>query len=321
MTQPAPTPTQPPRRARVAALIAALLIGALLALTAYAKAFHPSPKPVAIEGTSIVIDGPAFDRGVAGLEIVVGILLLALHRWWGAWILSSFFFAALAGYSFFKSHHGESCGCFSQMFDPPPYSMFTVDVVITMASLILAVALRAPRFVLPVAFMGILISAGAGWAASDATTPPRRAETAAQHGNKLAHTRLLESDLLKDIRDQEPGGAAWMICAFDPTCHICEAMKPLIEFKRDELAETDDPILRVRIFMIPELHKETGIEPFAWETPTVFIISDGKIVKLWSGKVLENYTPERFQEVYDTLAGGGYPPGDAPPMYAEIKAK
>ncbi|MBL8746271.1 MAG: hypothetical protein JNK58_07950 [Phycisphaerae bacterium] len=321
MTENAPqrAPLTPASAARTAALIAAILIAGLLFFTAYAKAAYPNPKDIQVEHTSLTIAGTTFERTVAVIEATIAVVLIGLHRRWAVWILSTLFFGALAGYSFFKSWHGESCGCFSKMFDPPPYSMFAVDALIVALSLGLAAALRAPRMLLPVTMVGVLAAAGAGWVVSDAVTPPRKAETAQKHGNKFAYTRLFESEPLRDIREQPEGGPAWLVCAFDPTCHICEAMKPLIDFKREEFAESNDPILQIREFSIPELEKSLGIEQIAWDTPTVFVIQDGKITKLWSGKALEDFTPERFQEIYDTVSAGGYPPEDAPPMTAPAK--
>lgn len=309
-------PGSPASAVRAAALIVALLIAGLLFFTAYAKAAYPNPKDIQVEHTTWVISGTTFDQTIAGFEAAIAVIIIGLHRKWPAWIASALFFGALAGFSFFKSWHGEACGCFSKMFDPPPYSMFAVDCLIVAISLGLTAALRAPRALLPAVIVGIVASAGAGWFVSDAVTPPRKDETAKVHENKLAHTRLFESDVMKEIREQPEGGPAWLVLAFDPTCHICEAMKPLIDFKKEELAETANPVLQIREFNIVELEKSLGIEQFAWQTPTMFVVSEGRITKLWSGKVLEDFTPERFQEIYDKLSAGGYAPEEAPPLTA-----
>lgn len=318
-----PTPTSihstTPRRAAAPsfALLAAIAIASLLAFTSYAKAFHPNPKPVHVEWFDTDLSGLAIDRALAGIEVAFAVMLLGLHRQRGMWLVTALFFAALAGYSLFKSWHGESCGCFAALWDPPPYSTFALDLVISTASFALASALRAPRALVAASIAGALLFAGVGWAVSDATTPPRKIDQPA--GTPLPHTRLLQSEPMKDIREQPEGGPGWLICAFDPTCHICEDMKPLIEFKRDELAETADPFLQVRIFQIPDMEKTLGIEQWTWETPTIFVVQDAKITKLWSGTELENYAPERFQEIYTTLSAGGYPPEDAPPTHLQPK--
>lgn len=319
MTQPTTLETRTPAPSKAAyafALVVALLVVGLLGFTAYAKSFYPNKGEVMIEGLNLSLEGHVFDRGIAAFELFVAVMLLGLHRFWGAWMLNALLFGALGGYSLFKSWHGESCGCFAKLWSPPPYSMFAVDVVIVLVSMLLSLALRAPKAIIPVTLAGSLVTAAAGWAASDATTPPKRAETALLHAGKLAHARLLESELLRDVREQPEGGPAWLICAFDPACHICEAMKPLIQFKQDEYTENADPILQIRQFSIPDLVTQVGIEAHAWETPTIFVVSNGAITRLWSGKALEDFTPERLDAIYSTLEAGGYPPEEAPPLVA-----
>ncbi len=308
------------RAIRAVALAAAALIAGLLLFTAFAKAAYPNPKEITVEGLGWRIPGPTFERSIAALEVVVAVGLLTLRRAWGAWLLSALFFGALAGYGLFKSWHGEACGCFAKMFDPPPYSMVAVDVVIVGAALSLAAGLRSPRGLLALVMFGVIAAAGAGWAVSDATTPPRREEPPGPD-KRLAHALLLDSEAMKDIREQPADGPAWLIFAFDPTCHICEAMKPIIDFKRDELSETGDPVLQVREFSIPEMERDLKIDQWRWETPTLFVVHAGRIVKLWSGKSLEDFTPERFQEIYDTVAAGGYPAEDAPALTAPMKGE
>ncbi|MDX2115880.1 MAG: hypothetical protein SFZ24_09735 [Planctomycetota bacterium] len=307
-----PQHSAPSKAARAASTVFAVAIAGLLAFTAIGKGFYPNLKEIRVEGTDWVLRDGVLDKGIAGFEVLVLIAALALHRRWWAWLLNAVFFAALAGFSAFKSWHGEACGCAGGLVEFPKYFMFALDVVIALASVAMAVALKGPK---PVA-AAVLVASGlfgwSGWVAADATTPPRRAETAQKHEGKTAVQRLFEAEPLRDIREQPAGGPAWMVCAFDPTCHICEAMKPLINFKREELAETGDPVLQIREFSIPDMEKQIGIEPFAWETPTVFIVQDGVVRKIWSGAVLEEFSAERFQEIYDTLAAGGYPESDIP---------
>ncbi|HBS28048.1 MAG TPA: hypothetical protein DEB06_01035, partial [Phycisphaerales bacterium] len=294
------------RPIHTAALVLALLIAGLLGFTAYAKGFHPNPKPVTLEWTGQVIPGATFDRSIAVFEVVVLVLALALHRKAWAWGLNAVFFAALGGFGAFKSWHGEACGCFAQLFDPPAYSMAAVDGVIVLVSLGMASALGLRGRALPV-FAGLALGAGIfGWVFADGVTPPRRAETAQKYEGKTAVDRLIESAAFDDIRTQPDGGPAWLVFCFDPTCHICEAMKPLVEFQRDSLAETGDPVMQIRQLSIPELEKAHGIETHAWETPTLFIYAGGKVTRLWTGNQLEEFQPERLQEIYDRTASGEF---------------
>jgi hypothetical protein len=297
--------------ARIAATIAAVPIAGLLAFTAYAKAVYPNRSPVRFDNSEFTIDGALFDRSIAGFEVLVLVVLLATHRRWWGWAMTALLFGALGGYGLFKSWHGESCGCFAKMFDPPPYSMAAVDAVIVLVSLVMGAWLRAPRAALPAVLVGAVAAGGAGWWFSDLTTPPRRAEVAEKYEGLTAPDRLFASEWMRDIREQPPGGPSWLVFCFDPACHICEEMKPLMDFKREEYEETGDPVLQIRAFSIPEMERELGIEAFAWETPTLMLVQEGRIVRRWAGKELENFTPERLQGIYDSVFDGG-DGGDAP---------
>lgn len=300
--------------ARRAALIVAVLLAALLGFTAYAKFFYPNLKPLVLNGAATTMSNSVIDRGTAGLEVVLLLMILALYRRWWLWLGAAVFFGGLAGYSCFKSWHGESCGCAGGLVEFPKYVMFGVDVVVAGVSLALAAGLGARRGAVIGALVLALMAGALGWQASSATTPPRRQEMAQKHEGKLAHDRLLASPLMQDIREQPAGGAAWLVFVHDPTCHICEAMKPTIDFKMAELAETLDPVLQVRTFSVPEMEKDerVRIETFAWETPTMFIVQDGRITKMWRGKELEEFKPDQFQAIYDTMESGGYPAEEAP---------
>lgn len=300
------SPTRPKRAAHAAALVFAILIAGLLGFTAYAKAFHPNPKPVEFAWTGAEIPGTLFDRSVAAFEVVVLILAIALHRMPWAWALNALFFAALAGYGAFKSWHGEACGCFAKLFDPPPYSMAIIDTVIVVLSLAMASWLGLKRALIPVAIVGVLGAGAFGWAFSDATTPPRRAETAQKYEGKTAVQRLIESPAFEDIRTQPEGGPAWLVFCYDPTCHICEAMKPLFDFQKETWEQEGGFVLRAREYSIPDLQTEQGIETHAWETPTLFVYADGQVTRTWSGNQLEDFPAERLQEIYDKVLSGEF---------------
>lgn len=301
-----PTCCRSKKPAHAAALVFALLIAGLLGFTAYAKAFHANPKPVEFEWTGASIPGLTFDRAMAGFEVVVLVLALLLHRKCWAWALNAMFFAALAGYGAFKSWHGEACGCFAQLFDPGPYVMASVDIVIVVLSLAMAAWLGLKKPLIGLALIGVLAAGAFGWAFSDATTPPRRAETAQKHEGRTAVQRLIESPAFEDIRAQPEGGPAWLIFCFDPTCHICEAMKPLVDFQKDTWEQEGGFVLRAREYSIPDLQKDHGIETHAWETPTLFVYADGKVTRIWTGNQLEDFPAERLQEIYDKVASGEF---------------
>ncbi len=282
------------------ALVAALLVAALLGFAAFTKFYAPNPK-------QLVLD---YSTGI--VETAVMILLLVLHRRWWMWGFQVVFFGSMFGYAMYKALHGEPCGCFAKFWEPPKYFTAALDGVIVVASLGLMMRRGAPRAAVAGAIVLAILGSGAGWVLAQATTPPKRAETEQKHGGKNAAQRLVESTAMADIRQQEEGGPAWLVFCYDPTCHICEAMKPLIEFRKDEFAETGDPVLQIRSFSIPDLEKSVGIETYAWETPTLFVFKNGRVTRLWAGKALEGFTPERLQEIYDKVASGEFDQPIAP---------
>lgn len=275
-------------------LIPALLVVALLGFAAFTKFAYPNPKQI------------AFDRLTGVLEVVIALGLVAMHRKWAAWGFIAVFFAGMAGWSAFKSYHGESCGCFAAFWEPPKFFTVALNSVIILVSLGLMAARGATLPIVTGVVSLALAASGTGWVVSDAATPPKRSEVAEKHGGKIASQRLLESDLLADVRAQPAGGPAWLIFAFDPDCHICETLKPFVEVKTQEFTETQDPVLQIRSVNIPETAPKTGIEVFAWETPTLFVVQDGAITKQWTGKTLETWDLNNLIEIYDQLAAGTF---------------
>ncbi len=290
----------------VVALAAAVLIAALLAFAAFTKFYSPNPKQLML------------DYSTGALESLVSLLLLVFHRRWVMWGFLAAFFGTMVAYALYKSLHGEPCGCFANFWEPPKFFTVALDGVIVVASLALMISRGAPRGAVIGAVVIALAGAGGGWVLAQATTPPKRIDIQWKHGGKTAVQRLVESPLMADIRGQEEGGPSWLVFCFDPTCHICEAMKPLIEFRKEEFAETGDPVLQIRSFSVPEMEKSVGIENYAWETPTLFVFKNGRVTRSWSGKTLEGFTPERLQEIYDKVASGEFdepenPTTPAPP--------
>jgi hypothetical protein len=277
-------------------LVPAVLIAALLAFAAFTKFAFPNPKQV------------GFDYATGAIEVVLVGALLAFHRAWAMWAFCIVFFAGMTGWSAFKSFHGEACGCFAAFWEPPKFFTVALNSVIIAISMGLMARCGGTLPLVTGVLSMALAASGIGWVVSDTMTPPKRAETAEKHGGKIAAQRLLESELLADIAKQPEGGPAWLIFAFDPTCHICEQLKPFVEFKTSELTETQDPVLQIRSVNIPETEKTTGIEAFAWETPTLFIVQDGKIAKQWTGKALETWDATNLQAIYDELSSGTFVP-------------
>lgn len=276
------------------ALVIASVMALVLAFAIFAKFYAPNPKQMTLE----------YVVGAAEAAVLVG--MFVLHRRWWTWSGLTLMWAGLAGYSFFKSWHGEACGCFSTLWEPPLYFTAVLDSVFALLALGVSVR-RGASGGIAAGTLALALACGAvGWFVGDQTTPPRRAETAQKHDGKDAKTRLFESEQMADIRAQPEGGPGWLVFCFDPTCHICKEIKPFMEFKQAGYQETDDPVMQIRMFSIPDLEMETGIEVHAWDTPTIFIVRNGKITRSWSGKALEGWTDKQIDETYNKIADGEY---------------
>ncbi len=310
-------------------LISAIATSGLLLFAAYAKLFHANPKH------------EARDYAVGALQIVIVAALLALHRKWWTWAGLGLMWAGMAGWSFYASDKGASCGCFAALWSPPAYTTGVLDAALAVVSLGIAGLRLAPPALLLGAIVGTGVAGPIGWAVASnfvapsietqieearrnagASTPAQtpvdaaQAETsdddpsAAQAGEPEpdfgdwvpARERLLASDLLAEIRGAEDG-VAHLVFAHDPDCHICEELMPFFD-EMDQLWEqTMDPIMQGHKFSIPEIEEQTGIESFAWpSTPTVLIIVDGEIQVQWYGETLENWTSMELQQAYDAFA-------------------
>lgn len=288
------------------ALTVALIMAGVLGFAAFAKLYHPNPKQLAL------------DYSVGAIQIPIVLWLVIRHRCRWTWATMSVLWAAMAGWSAFKSWHGESCGCFAALWEPPPYSTSALGAVFSVMSLGLSARRGSGAPTLLAAFVLAIGAAGTGWMLSDKATPPRIIDTETLHGGKTAAERLLEAPPMADILEQQktPGGPAWLIFCFDPTCHICEAMKPTVDFMKETWEQQGDPVLQIREFSIPDIERDLKIESYAWMTPTLFIVNEGRITRLWSGKELEDFTAERLQEIHDKVASGEYlqpAPATAPP--------
>ena len=81
-----------------------------------------------------------------------------------------------------------------------------------------------------------------------------------------------------------------------------------VEARFDELmqaswADVGDPIMQIRMFAMPELRQELGLEQFQWpDTPTIFVVRDGRILVQWFGETAEGWTEVELESIYDAFA-------------------
>lgn len=261
------------------ALTVALLIVAVLGFAAYAKFTGPNPHEK-IPGTDVLLD-----HAVAAVEVLVIVGLLALHRLKAAWLVVAVMFAGFAGYAGFYTILGRSCGCFGNLWKPPLGVTLAIDAVFALAALGLARRRGASaRLLIPTAIIGVLACAG-GYLYAD--SKPRQETIAAKYENKDGPQRLLESELLADVRALPAGSPAYYLFVFDPDCHVCEEMMPRVDWEAGEYESTADPVLQVRKFSVNDLESQHGIERWAFApTPFVVVVRDGQVLRglPWQGR-------------------------------------
>lgn len=271
---------QPRQGFDAVAFTAALLISGVLGFAALAKFTGPNPNE------KILDTGILLDYAVAGVEVIVILGLLALHRVKYTWLITAIMFAGFAGYAgFYALVLKRSCGCFGKLWTPPLGVTLAIDIAFVFLSLAMAKRRGATLgLILPtLAVAGLACFAGYKYA----DNKPRAETVAVKHANKDAPQRLLESALLADLRDLPAGAPAYYLFLYDPDCHVCEEMKPIVEMDSGNLESSADPDLQVRMYSIPELETQLGIERWAWMgTPSVVVIKDGQILRnlSWNGK-------------------------------------
>ncbi|GEM_PF-2114725 len=182
------TPSRGAGRAwNLAAAVLAVALSAALGLAAYAKFTHPNKAKRMFEsadGADYVLQDPI----VAAVEVVVILALLLGHRLKIAWVGVTLMFGGFAGYALFYLLRGEPCGCFGELFTPPIWMTFVIDVVAVAAGL----GMLAWRGVSLGKLAGLLVGAvalgGVGFAFAD-TTAPLTAEEEQRDAERAARDR------------------------------------------------------------------------------------------------------------------------------------
>ena len=147
------------------AFAVAVALSGVLGLAAYAKFTHPNKAKRLLEsadGSEYVLQDPI----IAGFEVAVILALLIGHRLKLAWVAVTLMFGGFAGYAVVYLLRGESCGCFGDLFTPPIWMTFVIDI---MAVAIGVGLLRWRGLVLT--FLGALMLSGAGYGFASATAP------------------------------------------------------------------------------------------------------------------------------------------------------
>lgn len=146
-------PQRPRGLARALLFLLAVAVAGLLGFAAFAKATTKPPATSDYLGWAQIVG-----------EVVVALLILAMHRRAWAWGFIAVLFAAFTGYTMHRLFGGaRSCGCFGK-FSVPPATTLTIDAAVVALALAATIALRLHRALtwlvasalLPAAIVGAL---------------------------------------------------------------------------------------------------------------------------------------------------------------------
>lgn len=305
MTDETKTTPRPPRVRNALALITALLITATLGLAAAGKLMGPDENKLFF-GTDILLD-----HVVAGVEILLILLVLALHRTKLIWPIVTVVFAGFFGYAtYWTLTEGKPCGCFGELWEPPLGVSMGMDAVFAIAGLALAFAYGGRAIMLAVTFV---IALGAGWVGYDYAYNHSPEKALAENEGVPTPVRFLESDMMTFAREAPDDAPAYMIFVHEKGCEVCERYLRDMEFFGEALEERDDELLRIREFPLDRIEVDTGIAPWEWPAgspPVVFVVQWGEIITVPGSQDFEKrwYTGDEtpldiIRQTYEFMGG------------------
>ncbi len=259
----------------IPALLAAILVALILGTASYGKLGTGEPA--------------AFDYVVAIGQVVIALLVLALHSRAVTWLGVTLLFSAYLGYASQRWLGGVACGCFGELSVlgvdlTKPWVSFGLDVfgIVLGAAMLWRLRRSGSEFFGWVATAGAVL-AGVGMAFGSATSPPPPSEFVEKSGGLTPIQQLLALPEMSETR--RPDGPAWLLYLYDPTCHICQEHLPYYEGY--EPANPSDPILLVKTVAMTDLETrpEDPIPIWAWENvPTTVLMRGGVAIDVGGGQ-------------------------------------
>jgi len=301
--------TRPPGRwTHGLSCVVALSVAIVLQIAALAKIAGPDKKKVLIRpGEWGLESGMLLDHAVAIVEIAAIMLLLLFHRTRIMWLATALLFSGFFGYALYWFVRNQSCGCFGTLLVGTPLEFFTVrgvslglDAAFFLLALLVAL-LRGVKgkWLIVTATAGLLLAVG-GFIYAWQTAPPRPEEfqkqlprnveslpapiaEKVQAGETVTPMEVLAaSDMMKEARDASSAAPdkLFYIFVYNPDCEHCMQMMGPVTFQRDLFENNPGEPVRVRLYAIPEIKAQLGIEDWAWPgTPTVFFMRNGQVVQ------------------------------------------
>jgi len=278
-------------------LVVAILVALILVTASYGKLATGSPAVV--------------DYVIGIGQIVIALLVLALHSRAITWLGVTLLFSAYLGYASQRWLGGVACGCFGELsvlgLDlTKPWVSFSLDVF----GILLGVAMLWRLRRLNGDFFGWVATAGAvlagvGMAFGSMTSPPPATEFVKKSGGLTPVQQLLALPEMSEVRRFD--GPAWLLYLYDPTCHICQEHLPYYEGYQP--ANPSEPVLLVRTVSMTDLETrvQDPIPIWAWENvPTTVLVRGGVAVNVVGG--YDMLLPQRARQ--QLLFGAADPVGD-----------
>jgi len=289
------------------ALVVAILIAAVLGLASAGKFLGPRENELFF-GTQL-----KFDYVIAAGEIVMILLVLALHRRKYIWPVVSVMFSGFFGYALYWTvTKGEPCGCFGDLWVPPLGVSLGIDAAATISALGLMLALGCRKMLIG---LTIAVSAGVGWYGYDYAYDHSPEKAVDVNEGMETPDRFLLSEMMSFATSDPDDMGAHLVFVHEIGCHVCEMYLRDMELFGEILEARGDEFLRIHEFSVDEVEAATGIEAWEWpqgSPPVLFLVQYGEITPVpgsddfeqrwWTG----DQTPRDIIRLTYEMLGGDY---------------
>ena len=291
-----------------AALVVAILITAVLGLAAAGKLLGARENEFFF-GTDF-----KFDHVIAVGEIVMILLVLALHRWKYIWPAVAVMFSGFFGYAMYWTlTEGKPCGCFGELWEPPLGVSMGIDIAAAISAVGLMIAYGGRKVLIP---LTLVVSGGVGWFGYDYAYDHSPEKALVVNEGVETPDRFMLADMASFATSDPDDPIAHLVFIHEIGCHVCESYLGDMKLFGELLESRDDELLRIHEFSVDEVETQTGIEGWEWpegSPPVLFFVQYGEIQPVpgsddldrrwWTG---EDTPFDIIRLTYEDTLGGDY---------------
>lgn len=136
-------------------LVLSIIIGAVLAISAWGKLFYPAQYVKTL------------DHWASGIEALLLVMIFLFRKHWQLWLSAAVLFASWCGYALFWYCLKLPCSCMGAMLTIPTVFSIVLDVLFFGSSLFAAYLLGAKRnWLYATVFLGLVVGLGGYFFAS-----------------------------------------------------------------------------------------------------------------------------------------------------------